>query len=295
MLAVRESPLSWATLRMLILFGARIRQKNTRGICPLDLAPEIDKLQETCVDNMFQAPCAPPVTAASLSVPVANEDSLSGSQPSTHEKVVRTAALIHPSKHSKKVHADAESLLFLPSNFGSLIESNSIIKKSKAPLSPRNSTAPSISTVSMLDSLSVKEKDARRKSFVSLQLHRRTKTPKESPLFDNVSWDQAWEMLQKMACNPECIELITRFILEYSSQLDDSVLSEKDAINIDIGRCNASNYFDCYCHSKKFPEEGKAAYGQRYIGSMVAPVHCTTLHRGIFMYPATSDTPNGKA
>uniref|UniRef100_A0A915E4T8 D-fructose-1,6-bisphosphate 1-phosphohydrolase n=1 Tax=Ditylenchus dipsaci TaxID=166011 RepID=A0A915E4T8_9BILA len=116
-----------------------------------------------------------------------------------------------------------------------------------------------------------------------------------APLFDNVSWDQAWEMLQKMACNPECIELITRFILKSSSQLDDSVLSEKDAINIDIGRCNASNYFDCYCHFKKFPEEGKAAYGQRYIGSMVAPVHCTTLHRGIFMYPATSDTPNGKA
>uniref|UniRef100_A0A915DP43 ANK_REP_REGION domain-containing protein n=1 Tax=Ditylenchus dipsaci TaxID=166011 RepID=A0A915DP43_9BILA len=222
MLAVRESPLSWATLHMLILFGARIRQKNTRGICPLDLAPEIDKLQETCVENMFQAACAPPVTAASLGVPGANEDSLSVSQPSTHERVVRTAALIHPSKHSKKVHADAESLLFLPSNFGT-------------PLSPRNSTAPSVSTVSMLDSLSVKEKDPRRKSFVSLQLHRRTKTPKESPLFDNVSWDQAWEMLQKMACNPECIELIMRFILKSCSQLDDSVLSEKDAMDSNLG------------------------------------------------------------
>jgi len=34
--------------------------------------------------------------------------------------------------------------------------------------------------------------------------------------------------------------------------------------------------------------------GARYIGSMVADVHRTIKYGGIFMYPATSDSPNGK-
>ncbi|KAL3095320.1 hypothetical protein niasHS_007419 [Heterodera schachtii] len=49
-----------------------------------------------------------------------------------------------------------------------------------------------------------------------------------------------------------------------------------------------------YIRSRKFPEEGKSAYGQRYVGSMVADVHRTLLYGGIFMYPATTDAPNGK-
>jgi len=49
-----------------------------------------------------------------------------------------------------------------------------------------------------------------------------------------------------------------------------------------------------YIHSRKFPTEGKSIYAQRYVGSMVADVHRTLLYGGIFMYPATSDAPNGK-
>ncbi|KAH7732191.1 FBP-1 protein [Aphelenchoides avenae] len=49
-----------------------------------------------------------------------------------------------------------------------------------------------------------------------------------------------------------------------------------------------------YIRTRKFPEEGKSALGQRYVGSMVADVHRTLLYGGIFMYPATSDAPNGK-
>jgi len=45
-----------------------------------------------------------------------------------------------------------------------------------------------------------------------------------------------------------------------------------------------------YVKSKK---QGKA-YGGRYIGSMVADVHRTLKYGGIFMYPATTDAPNGK-
>ncbi|KAH3836298.1 fructose-1,6-bisphosphatase 1-like [Dreissena polymorpha] len=48
-----------------------------------------------------------------------------------------------------------------------------------------------------------------------------------------------------------------------------------------------------YIKSKKYPTNGKA-YGARYIGSMVADVHRTIMYGGIFMYPATSDSPKGK-
>jgi hypothetical protein len=43
-----------------------------------------------------------------------------------------------------------------------------------------------------------------------------------------------------------------------------------------------------------FMKNGKP-YGARYVGSMVADVHRTLKYGGIFMYPATSDSPTGKA
>jgi len=48
-----------------------------------------------------------------------------------------------------------------------------------------------------------------------------------------------------------------------------------------------------YIKSKKFPKEGKP-YGARYIGSMVADVHRTICYGGVFMYPATTQSPKGK-
>jgi fructose-1,6-bisphosphatase I len=48
-----------------------------------------------------------------------------------------------------------------------------------------------------------------------------------------------------------------------------------------------------FIEDKKNPKIGKP-YGSRYVGSMVADVHRTLVYGGIFMYPATSETPNGK-
>ncbi|RNA03461.1 fructose-1-6-bisphosphatase 1-like, partial [Brachionus plicatilis] len=48
-----------------------------------------------------------------------------------------------------------------------------------------------------------------------------------------------------------------------------------------------------YIDEKKFPKSGKA-YGSRYVGSMVADLHRTLVYGGIFLYPATTDTPCGK-
>uniref|UniRef100_A0A4D5R9T2 Fructose-1,6-bisphosphatase isozyme 2 n=1 Tax=Scolopendra viridis TaxID=118503 RepID=A0A4D5R9T2_SCOVI len=48
-----------------------------------------------------------------------------------------------------------------------------------------------------------------------------------------------------------------------------------------------------YVDEKKFPKSGKP-YGARYIGSMVADVHRTLVYGGIFMYPATKESPKGK-
>jgi len=48
-----------------------------------------------------------------------------------------------------------------------------------------------------------------------------------------------------------------------------------------------------YINDKKYPKSGKA-YGSRYVGSMVADLHRTLVYGGIFLYPATTDSPNGK-
>jgi len=44
----------------------------------------------------------------------------------------------------------------------------------------------------------------------------------------------------------------------------------------------------------KTPQEGRAAYGHRYIGAMVADLHRTLLRGGIFVYPADTKNVNGK-
>lgn len=48
-----------------------------------------------------------------------------------------------------------------------------------------------------------------------------------------------------------------------------------------------------YIANKKDPSKGKP-YGARYVGSMVADVHRTIKYGGIFLYPATKDSPKGK-
>lgn len=47
-------------------------------------------------------------------------------------------------------------------------------------------------------------------------------------------------------------------------------------------------------HVKAINDPKRAAYGSRYVGSMVADVHRTLLYGGIFMYPPTRDAPKGK-
>lgn len=49
-----------------------------------------------------------------------------------------------------------------------------------------------------------------------------------------------------------------------------------------------------YVKRKKFPQDGSSPYNARYIGSMVADVHRTLVYGGVFAYPATTKSPNGK-
>ena len=54
---------------------------------------------------------------------------------------------------------------------------------------------------------------------------------------------------------------------------------------------------DCireYVSEKKKLKNGGKPYGLRYVGSMVADVHRTLKYGGIFMYPSSTDAPNGK-
>jgi fructose-1,6-bisphosphatase I len=45
---------------------------------------------------------------------------------------------------------------------------------------------------------------------------------------------------------------------------------------------------------QKRTKENGGPYTQRYIGSMVADLHRTLIKGGIFMYPGTTDKPQGK-
>ncbi|KPP66082.1 hypothetical protein Z043_115456, partial [Scleropages formosus] len=59
-----------------------------------------------------------------------------------------------------------------------------------------------------------------------------------------------------------------------------------------------AKYFDPavneYIKHKKYPEDGSAPYGARYVGSMVSDIHRTIAYGGIFMYPANEKSPKGK-
>lgn len=49
-----------------------------------------------------------------------------------------------------------------------------------------------------------------------------------------------------------------------------------------------------YVRQCKFPEDGKSPLSARYVGSMVADIHRTLKYGGIFMYPASSKSRDGK-
>ncbi|KAB0351786.1 hypothetical protein FD754_016643 [Muntiacus muntjak] len=85
--------------------------------------------------------------------------------------------------------------------------------------------------------------------------------------------------------------------------LGEFVLVEKDVKIKKKGKIYSLNegyakYFDAatteYVQKKKFPEDGSAPYGARYVGSMVADVHRTLVYGGIFLYPANQKSPKGK-
>lgn len=88
----------------------------------------------------------------------------------------------------------------------------------------------------------------------------------------------------------------------YDPALGEFILTERDIRCKPRGKIYSLNegyeqYWDPaikeYIHNKKYPKEGKP-YSARYIGSMVADVHRTLVYGGIFLYPATSESPKGK-
>uniref|UniRef100_A0AC35TZW9 Phosphoinositide phospholipase C n=1 Tax=Rhabditophanes sp. KR3021 TaxID=114890 RepID=A0AC35TZW9_9BILA len=205
MLAVKESPPCYHCLYALVLMGAQIEQKNVRGICPLDQAPELRKLQSTCVENLFQAAC------------------------SCVEQVI-----INPDIGVKNSNFSNGKGLHWRVNG----DNNSQFDKNlttKAPLSPRPSAAPSISTSSILDNTSAKE-SARRKSLVSLQFYRRTKVTRELWMLETLTWEQAWQLLQKMATNPECLDAMQTHLIRCVDKMENIPNHiDRDTFDVHLG------------------------------------------------------------
>ncbi|CAI2356478.1 unnamed protein product [Caenorhabditis sp. 36 PRJEB53466] len=168
-----------------------------RGICPLDLAPELKKLQQTCVEELFKNACS------------GDSEPPSRSTPGPSAKNWNRLQVDNVSQGERSL--------------------------SKAPLSPKPSAAASVSTCSMLETSSAKE-SARRKSLVSLQLHRKSRNVKEYPVIDCVSWEQAWELLKKMACNPECLDNIVNSLSKFAAQMENAPSSvDRDQFDAHMG------------------------------------------------------------
>jgi len=88
----------------------------------------------------------------------------------------------------------------------------------------------------------------------------------------------------------------------YDPSIGEFVLTDNDMKIPDRGNIYSINegYFyqwdrsvQEYVNAKKDPSKGKT-YGARYVGSMVADVHRTIKYGGIFIYPATTSSKNGK-
>ncbi|XP_047611346.1 fructose-1,6-bisphosphatase isozyme 2 isoform X2 [Phacochoerus africanus] len=103
--------------------------------------------------------------------------------------------------------------------------------------------------------------------------------------------------------NIDCLASIGTIFAIYRKALGEFVLVEKDVKIKKKGKIYSLNegyakYFDAatteYVQKKKFPEDGSAPYGARYVGSMVADVHRTLVYGGIFLYPANQKSPKGK-
>uniref|UniRef100_A0A3B4EUY9 Fructose-1,6-bisphosphatase 1 n=1 Tax=Pundamilia nyererei TaxID=303518 RepID=A0A3B4EUY9_9CICH len=103
--------------------------------------------------------------------------------------------------------------------------------------------------------------------------------------------------------NIDCLVSIGTIFAIYKKAIGEFILVDQDVKIKKKGKIYSLNegyaqhfYPDVteYLQKKKFPEDGSAPYGSRYIGSMVADVHRTLVYGGIFLYPANVKSPKGK-
>lgn len=99
-------------------------------MCPHTFAPELIKLQETCVENLFYAACATTIQTLSTATAMSSHQEASvsiaagsmvddiygnGSVPTTQERILKTAAMINASKQysTKRIHNTDAGRLYL--------------------------------------------------------------------------------------------------------------------------------------------------------------------------------------
>lgn len=108
-------------------------------------------------------------------------------------------------------------------------------------------------------------------------------------------YGSATMLVLAMDCGVNCFMLdpsIGEFIL-----VDKDVKIKKKGNIYSINEGYAKDFdpaIDEYIQRKKFPPDGSAPLGARYVGSMVADIHRTLVYGGIFLYPANKKSPKGK-
>lgn len=58
--AVKESPICWDVVEVLLQYGAKIHWKNSHNVSALDLVPELARFQQFCLEELVQAACGIP-------------------------------------------------------------------------------------------------------------------------------------------------------------------------------------------------------------------------------------------
>lgn len=58
--AVKESPICWDVVEILLQYGAKIHWKNSHNVSALDLVPELARFQQFCLEELVQAACGIP-------------------------------------------------------------------------------------------------------------------------------------------------------------------------------------------------------------------------------------------
>uniref|UniRef100_A0A915IWR9 Uncharacterized protein n=1 Tax=Romanomermis culicivorax TaxID=13658 RepID=A0A915IWR9_ROMCU len=187
--AVKDSPICWEVVEVLILNGAKIYWKNSHNVCASHLVPELLRFQQFCIDEFSRLACGQPKTQSMKQLTISailhapsffSRGNISDKRPSMCTQTAPSVAAPSPSHFGPE-----ESSLA-----GSVSTRKSIIylhKKFRSARDPDHLRGLESCVVTPIVQIST------------------TQGSKLSKTLSDVLPDQAFVVLTQMARNPECL------------------------------------------------------------------------------------------